>query len=376
MTNLRRMMMAAAGAAGGGAATEGYLATWGDGATGQLGTGSTVDTSSPVNVGSDENWTFAVASNPQQSFGLKADYTMWGMGRNTAGYPLGNSGAYGNVSSPVQISSGENWLSLAGGVNSHAAVTTDYKLFTWGRGDFGRLGNGTTSGSVQVPTQIGALTDWLWVTGGYSTFAAVKTDGKLWTWGSGTSGELGDGADSNRCSPVNVGSLTNWHRVNIGTGNTMTALKTDGTIWSWGAGGGGALGHSNTTSYCSPVQIGAATDWAYIATGKERGAAINTAGKLYTWGDNTNGELGLGTTTGMSSPSQVGTDVDWAKIFMGKLMTFATKTDGTLWSWGNPNAYGLLGDLTGVARSSPVQVGALSWVMADVYHKSAVGIHE
>ncbi len=92
MTNLRRMMMAAAGAAGGGAATEGYLATWGDGATGQLGTGSTVDTSSPVNVGSDENWTFAVASNPQQSFGLKADYTMWGMGRNTAGYPLGNSG--------------------------------------------------------------------------------------------------------------------------------------------------------------------------------------------------------------------------------------------------------------------------------------------
>ena len=93
----------------------------------------------------------------------------------------------------------------------------------------------------------------------YSSFA-IKTDGTLWSWGSNNSGQLGQGNTINRSSPVQVGALANWSHP-AAAASFAIATKTDGTLWSWGDGGSGQLGLGNTTTYSSPVQVGSLTTW-------------------------------------------------------------------------------------------------------------------
>jgi alpha-tubulin suppressor-like RCC1 family protein len=143
-------------------------------------------------------------------------------------------------------------------------------------------------------------------------------------------------------------------------GQTTLAIKTDGTLWSWGRGSLGGLGLGNTTYYSSPKQVGTLTNWSFVAGGLLRGLATKTDGTLWAWGYNNEGALGLGNTTDYSSPKQVGSLTNWAKVYgqtNNNYSTLAVKTNGTLWSWGN-NTYGQLGlgNLTGY--SSPKQVGA------------------
>ena len=91
---------------------------------------------------------------------------------------------------------------------------------------------------------------------------AVKTDGTLWAWGS-TTGQLGDGTTTDRSSPVQVGTATNWASVAAGNDHTV-AVKTDGTLWAWGDNDSGQLGDGTTTNRSSPVQVGTATNWASV----------------------------------------------------------------------------------------------------------------
>jgi alpha-tubulin suppressor-like RCC1 family protein len=139
------------------------------------------------------------------------------------------------------------------------------------------------------------------------------------------------------------------------------AIKTDGTLWTWGRGNNGALGHGNTTTYSSPKQVGALTDWASVSIASEttfgQCGAVKTDGTLWTWGSGNNGVLGLGNTTSYNSPKQVGVATDWSKIAMAVSVTTAVKTNGTLWAWGF-NGNGSLGQNNTINRSSPVQVGA------------------
>jgi len=134
-------------------------------------------------------------------------------------------------------------------------------LYTWGIGTDGRIGDNATT-DRSSPVQIGSLTTWLEVAAGYSYFSAsIKTDGTLWTWGQSnvSYGQLGLDNTTNYSSPKQVGALTNWSKIQCG-GNSMLALKTDGTIWSWGNGADSQLGLGNTTSYSSPKQIGSLTN--------------------------------------------------------------------------------------------------------------------
>ena len=91
----------------------------------------------------------------------------------------------------------------------------------------------------------------------------------LYTWGNGADGQLGLGNTTNYSSPKQVGSLTNWSAIAVGsrTRNFGIATKSDGTLWSWGRNDFGQLGLGNTTNYSSPKQIGALTAWLKIATG-------------------------------------------------------------------------------------------------------------
>jgi alpha-tubulin suppressor-like RCC1 family protein len=234
----------------------------------------------------------------------------------------------------------------------------DYKLFSWGRATSGQLGTGNTT-KVSSPVQVGALTNWSEVSGGENIFAvAVKTDGTLWSWGYNNNGQLGLGNINQYSSPVQVGSLTNWSKIACGYSHVIS-IKTDGTIWGWGANAEGQLGVGDNGARSSPSQVGSLTNWSKVACGNSHTIAIKTDGTLWAWGHNNYGQLGLGNTTFCSSPVQVGALTTWSNVACGRYHTIATKTDGTLWTWGRNGSGQLgLGDTTN--RSSPVQVGSLT----------------
>jgi alpha-tubulin suppressor-like RCC1 family protein len=187
----------------------------------------------------------------------------------------------------------------------------------------------------------------------------------MWSWGRNGSGQLGlgnSGSGTNRSSPVQIGALTTWLSVSAGRYHSL-AIKTDGTMWSWGQNNYGKLGLGNTTDYSSPKQVGAGTTWASIAGGSSHCVAIKTDGTMWSWGDNSNtgaGRLGLGDQERRSSPTQIGALTNWLKISAGRYHNLAIKTNSTLWSWGR-NSYGEVGDgTTTTPVVSPIQVGSLT----------------
>ena len=231
-------------------------------------------------------------------------------------------------------------------------------LYSWGKNTGGQLGLGNTT-YYSSPKQVGALVTWKSnsLTGDGSV-AAIKTDGTLWSWGTNSNGGLGLGNTTAYSSPKQVGALTNWSQTASGYGHVL-AVKTDGTLWSWGWGNFGGLGLGNTTSYSSPKQIGALTSWLKVSAGYQSGLALKTDGTMWSWGQNDMGQLGLGNTANRSSPAQIGALTTWSDIAMGFKHALARKTDGTLWSWGG-NLQGALGLGNKTYYSSPKQVGALT----------------
>jgi len=243
-----------------------------------------------------------------------------------------------------------------------APTGPNYTLWSAGSNARGRLGDGTTT-NRSSPTQAGSDTDWGYsankVDGGDGSMMMIKSDGSLWGMGNNNGGMLGLGTTTSiNSNPTQVGALTTWATVNTGAGNGG-AIKSDGTLWMWGYNTLGQLGQGDATNRSSPVQVGGQTDWAAIAIGGYHSVGIKTTGKMYSWGFNTKGQLGLGDTTVRSSPVQIGGLTTWSKVACGRYATVAIKTDGTAWAWGENN-YGMLGDGSNTNRSSPVQIGSLT----------------
>ena len=277
-------------------------------------------------------------------------------------------------SSPVQIGSGTTWNAISANYNTAMATTTDRKLYYWGQGNAGRSGTGVENpNSVSSPVQIGALTNWSTMTVLSETVVAVKTDGTLWSWGGNSYGEQGRNNTASSSSPSAVGSLTDWSVVHSGETGAVVALKTDSTIWTWGRDQFGMLGQNTLNiNKSSPTQVGAGTDWYKIASGSYHMGAIKTNGTLWLWGSNDQGQLGQNNKVYVSSPVQVGALTTWASLTCGRAITMAVKTDGTLWAWGR-NGGGSLGINNTIPRSSPVQVGSqTNWKTPSVSRYSSI----
>jgi alpha-tubulin suppressor-like RCC1 family protein len=288
---------------------------------------------------------------------IKIDGTMWAWGANDYGnLGLGNTTVY---SSPVQVGAGTTWSSINAAGNHSLAIKTDGTMWSWGYNVSGRLGLGNLT-YRSSPVQVGILTNWSKVKTGHSNFSlAIKTDGSLWSWGRNDQGQLGLGNQTDYSSPKQIGAGTTWLTISS-TYKSAHAIKTDGTMWAWGVNYEGRLGLGNTTAYSSPKQIGAGTTWSNVEGSRNGSAiAIKTDGTMWSWGGNTNGRLGQGDTANRSSPVQVGALTTWLSITAGGYHMAAIKTNGTLWTWGYNQSGGLgLGDATN--RSSPVQIGALT----------------
>jgi len=147
------------------------------------------------------------------------------------------------------------------GLQHCAGLTTAGTIFTWGANGSGQLGHGGTT-AVSSPVQVGSLTDWADLSVGSSFTVAIKTDGTLWAWGDSGNGKLGNGdASTDYSSPIQIGSLTDWKTLCLLGSEGVRAIKTDGTLWAWGRGTVGQIGNGSANSISSPVQVGSRTDW-------------------------------------------------------------------------------------------------------------------
>jgi len=352
--------------------TSGGLWSWGNNSFGQLGDAVSRNTPGPI-IGSTWRELQYSSMVSAASGSIKTDGTLWMWGRGNAGnLGVGDTTSY---SSPVQVP-GTTWKQLSASLLHSAAIKTDGTLWTWGQTqigfDYGRLGDGTTvNKSSPVQTAV-AGSNWKMVSCGYYHTAALKTDGTLWVWGKSTAGQLGTGSVGDfRSTPVQVGNNTTWKQISSGDRCTM-AIKTDGTLWTWGEGYNGGLGTGSTASVGSPTQV-AGTTWKFVSAGRYNGAALKTDGTLWLWGSNVNGNLGDGTTTNRSSPVQtVSAGNNWKFVSNGGYFAAGIKTDGTLWTWGN-NDSGSLGDGTTVSKSSPVQIYGAGTNWKQIYCSSYGG---
>jgi len=267
--------------------TDGTLWTWGCGTAGNLGNNLVISQSSPVQTVSNvTTWKQAsVSLSGYHTAAIKTDGTLWTWGLNTgvAGTADGILGDNTTISksSPVQtISTGTNWKQVSLGKVEGAAIKDDGTLWTWGNNAYGQLGINTVGGSRSSPVQtISNVQTWKTVSLGDSRVAAIKTDGSLWTWGRGALGALGNELVTNQSSPVQtVSGGVNWRVVSV-TCNHMGAIKTDGTLWLWGQAADGKLAGSGTINRSSPVQtISGGTDWKHVAAGCILTAAIRDEG--------------------------------------------------------------------------------------------------
>ena len=251
----------------------------------------------------------------------------------------------------------------------------DANLWAWGGNSYGQLGNGTYTINYSSPVQVGSLTNWKQINGGNFYIFAIKTDGSLWTWGYNMYGGMGiSPVNVAYSSPIQIGSLSNWKQVSTNYAHTAT-IKTDGTLWTWGYNNIGQLGNNTITMYSSPIQIGSLTNWKQISVGQNHSVAIKTDGTLWSWGYNGYGQMGNGTIINYSSPIQVGSLTNWKYVSCGFYFSFVIKTDGTLWGCGQNN-YGQLGNgINSVNYSSPIQIGILNnWkqISAGYQHAAAV----
>ena len=317
-------------------------------------------TSSPVQITSDISW--SELSTGSAVIAIKKNGTIFSCG---AGASTGQN-TTDSITTFTQIGTSTGWQSASSDIYSVAAINNG-SLYMWGGNSCGQLGQNNII-NTSSPVQVGALTTWAQTANGVGNSTnrghtlAIKTDGTLWAWGDNSRGQLGQNNLINLSSPVQVGALTNWAKITAGQ-RFSVAIKTDGTMWSWGYNSNTflQLGCVGTTSYISsPTQIGDSTNWATVNSGWCHSLAIKTDGTLWSWGGNSRGQIGNGSQSGGAGEQcyQIGAFTDWTGVYASSESSWAIRNK-QLYAWGLNNS-GILGDGTTINRSSPVQIGALA----------------
>lgn len=305
---------------GGGAPTDsGEVWSWGHNYFGQLGDGTNVDRTAPVKalLGNVK----IIASGMNYSLALDNSGTVWGWGDNYDG-GIGDATTI-NRNSPVQVISGIK--SIATGWFHSLALGTDGTIWRWGNYSFGLTG-GSHLDLPQLdslfPVPVAGLTNVKTFVGGINHSLVLKNDGTVWAWGANGNGQLGDGTDIDRITPVQVVGLSNI--IAIGAGDHSLALRSDGTVWAWGLNDHGQLGDGTTTNSWLPVPVGGGLNGVIaIFGGGWHSLALKADGTVWSWGN------GAGAT-----PAAVPELSQIVAIDGECYSSTALKSDGTVWQKG------------------------------------------
>jgi alpha-tubulin suppressor-like RCC1 family protein len=400
----------------------GNVWAWGTGSWGRLGNGSGTSLTPVQTVASwGDRRIIAISAGTAHSLALADDGSVWAWGEGTNGR-IGHGSAVISATTPVQTT--PSWgdrhiIAISAGTAHSLALADDGTVWAWGSGANGRLGHGGIAATNSTPLQTTAT--WgdrqiIALDAGDAHSLAIATDGSVWAWGNGTNGRLGDGATTQRTTPVQVMNTWGTRRItSVSTATTHSiALADDGTVWAWGDGSNGRLGTGATASQSSPVQsiaawgnqriLGICTGsaqtmvlaedssvWAWgdgratrfgnpahsnstlstpvptltawggrqivsVSTSGPHSLVVDAGGVVWSWGSGQFGALGLGGTDSVRAPQPLSLrHRSVTQVSAGGPHSLALADDGSVWAWGS-NSAGRLGDGTTTDNSVPVLV--------------------
>ena len=278
----------------------GGVKCWGGNTFGQLGNGSTANSSTPVDVAGLTSEVRTIAAGGSHTCALTNGGGVKCWGANYKGQ-LGN-GSTANSRSPVDVTGLTSGVSaIAAGLYHTCAVTSGGGAKCWGLGNVGQLGSGSTGS--RTPVDVAGLTSGVSAiaAGGRHT-CAVTSGGGAKCWGANGSGQLGNGATGGiSSSPVDVAGLTSGVRaITAGESDDTCAVTSGGGAKCWGANGYGVLGNGSKTGGFSstPVDVAGLTSGvSAIAAGWFHTCALMNTGDAKCWGLNNGGQLGNGSKT-------------------------------------------------------------------------------
>jgi len=332
---------------------------WGGNNTGQLGDGTTTERHEPVATGLPAGVQVSkVATEAYGSMALTTDGEVYGWGTNqcwqlAVGDPTitGQDPILLDLNQPV----GTRFTDIAAGYTGHRlALTSDGTVIAWGADSEGQAGNGTEhhyclydTVTSELPAGVRATA----IAAGYDASYAVTSDNRLYAWGRNNQGQLGDGTGTDRHSPATVDLPTDAAVLQVVAGRQFAAaLAADGTVYAWGSNHFGQLGSTNAPEDPHPtpvaVPLPSGVDVIQLSAGNYHLLALTTDGSVITWG---NGEHTIAEVT-MPADTVV-RSVQAGKQGSNLILT----TTGRVLAWGD-NDFGRLGDGTTIDRPTPVAV--------------------
>jgi alpha-tubulin suppressor-like RCC1 family protein len=277
---------------------------WGYNEKGELGNNSINNFSTPVSVFG--NHTFCKISSRYHTLAIDKNGKIWSWGSNISGQ-LGINSDNNFRSTPNSIL-GHNKTFCYVGTGNWNSFGIDLRGFVWawGQNYAGSLGdNSFTDRSTPVSIH-GANKTFCKICGGYYVTLGIDNNGKIWGWGYNLRGNIGNNSTSNSSTPVSIhGSNKTFCKISVGNLHCL-GLDHHGRVWSWGKGNEGALGNNESTDRSTPVSIhGANKTFCGIFCGSEYSFAIDKKGQLWGWGYNYYGQLGTGDINNKSTPVKI-----------------------------------------------------------------------
>lgn len=315
-----------------------------------------------------------IAGGSKSLFIVSQDGKLYACGEGTNGrLGLGHNN---NVSTPQQVPVLSQYIVKKVAVHSggkHAmAITLDGKIFSWGEGEDGKLGHGNRL-TLEKPKLIDTLKtkrvrD---IACGSSHSAAITSQGELYTWGLGEYGRLGHGDNQTLLKPKLISKLIGQRVIQVACGSRdaqTLCLTEDGTVYSWGDGDFGKLGRGGSDG-CSVPQIVERLNGLgiiQIECGAQFSLALTKTGEIWTWGKGDYFRLGHGTDQHVRKPTPI-QSLRGKKIIhvaVGALHCLAVTDSGQVFGWGD-NDHGQQGSGTTSVNKKPTLVVGLDGVFVN-----------
>ncbi|XP_039600637.1 E3 ubiquitin-protein ligase HERC2 isoform X1 [Polypterus senegalus] len=298
---------------------------------------------------------------------IRTKVFVWGL--NDKDQLGGLKGSKIKVPSFSETLSALNVVQVAGGSKSLFAVTAEGKVYACGEATNGRLGLGISSGTIPIPRQITALSNYVVkkvaVHSGGRHAMALTVDGKIFSWGEGDDGKLGHFSRMNCDKPRLIEALKTKRIRDIACGSSHSAaITSSGELYTWGLGEYGRLGHGDNTTQLRPklvkVLLGHRVIQVACGSRDAQTLALTDEGLVFSWGDGDFGKLGRGGSEGCNIPQNIerlnGQGV--CQIECGAQFSLALTKSGVVWTWGKGD-YFRLGHGTDVHVRKPQVVEGL-----------------
>lgn len=362
----------------------GKVYIWGRNSDRQLGDGTTVNKNTPIDITSQFNLNVGekitdIALGWLNSSALTSDGRIFVWGYNEYGQ-IGD-GTIDTIYFPKDITSqfnlniGETITQVSLGWMHSSLITSEGRIFVWGRNNHGQLGDGTYVDSLvpkDITSQFGlavgeGVTE---VSLGYYSSSALTSSGRMFTWGYNYYGQLGNGMMTQKNTPQDItsqfGLNTGEKIVGISMGDSHTsAITSESRMFTWGRNNYGQLG-DDTLDQLSPMDITSefslnlSETFTQLSLGRYHSSVLTSEGRYFIWGYNNSGQLADGTNIEKKTPIEITSQFNLnqgdiiSKVSLGGYHSSLLTSDGEIFLWGY-NTYGQLGDATYASRYLPVQ---------------------